>query len=180
MDASGGSEVEQPIEKFSACHAGIKAQLQELTELPRLLEQAQRARGIAEHALRLLDQTVLVHHADEESALFPAVQRGAQAGAEADQVTAIVARLTEEHRTVERSWKALHRAVKDAALGKPAHLDAHAVNALVALYLQHANFEERVFLPLAEKILGRDDNHMAALGMSLHMRHAKVPVAPYI
>ena len=74
----------------------------------------------------------------------------------------------------------LHRTVKDAAHGKPAHLDAEAVNGLVAGYFQHANFEEQVFLPLAESILGRDDNHMAALGMSLHMRHAKVPVAPYI
>lgn len=172
--------MEQPIEKFSACHAGIKAHLQELSELPRLLEQAQRARAVAELALQLLDQTVLEHHADEESALFPSVQRSAQPGEEADRVAAIIARLTEEHRNVERSWKALHRTVKDAAHGKPAHLDAEAVNGLVAGYFQHANFEEQVFLPLAESILGRDDNHMAALGMSLHMRHAKVPVAPYI
>jgi len=80
---------------------------------------------------------------------------------------------------VERSWKALHRTVKDAADGKPAHLDPEAVNELVAGYCQHASFEEQVFLPLAESILGRDDNHMAALGMSLHMRQAKVP-SPYI
>lgn len=180
MEASEKSELERPIEKFSACHAGIKAHLQELSELPRLLEQAQRARAVAELALMLLDQTVMEHHADEESALFPAVQRGAQPGEEADRVAAIIARLTEEHRNVERSWKALHRAVKDAAHGKPAHVDAEAVNELVAGYFQHANFEEQVFLPLAESILGRDDNHMAALGMSLHMRHAKVPVAPYI
>ena len=172
--------MEQPIEKFSACHTGIKAHLQELSELPRLLEQAQRARAVAELALRLLDETVLEHHADEETALFPAVQRGAQPGEESDRVAAIIARLIDEHRCVERSWKALHRTVKDASHGKPAHLDAEAVNALVARYLEHANFEERVFLPLAEEILGRDDNHMAALGMSLHMRHAKVPVAPYI
>lgn len=172
--------MEQPIEKFSACHVGIKAQLQELSELPRLLEQAQRARAVADLALRLLDETVVEHHADEESALFPAVQRSATPGEEADRVAAIIARLVDEHRRVEQSWKALHRTVKDAAHGKPAHLDANAVKALVALYLQHANFEERVFLPLAEQILGRDGNHMAALGMSLHMRHAKVPVAPYI
>jgi hypothetical protein len=29
-----------------------------------------------------------------------------------------------------------------------------------------------VFLPLASAILGRDGNHMAALGVSLHARHA--------
>jgi len=42
----------------------------------------------------------------------------------------------------------------------------------VARYSAHAEAEERVFLPLAEKILGRNSNHMAALGLSLHMRHA--------
>ena len=172
--------MEKPIEKFSACHAGIKAHLRELGELPRLLEQAQRAHAIAEVALQLLDQTVPQHHADEESVLFPAVQRSARPGEEADRVADIIARLTEEHRDVERSWKALRWRVKDAAHGKPVQLDSKAVNGLAASYLQHAKFEEQVFLPLAESILGRDDNHMAALGMSLHMRHAKVPVAPYI
>ena len=40
------------------------------------------------------------------------------------------------------------------------------------LYAAHAGFEESRFLPLAQDILGRDDNHMAALGLSLHLRHA--------
>jgi hemerythrin-like domain-containing protein len=180
MSASGASELEQPIEKFSTCHTGIRAHLEAFSELPRLLEQAQRARTVAELALRLFDQTVMEHHADEESALFPAVQRSARPGEESDRVAAIIQRLTEEHRHVERTWKSLHHAVKDAAHGKPAQVDFKAVDQLVASYFQHADFEEQVFLPLAESILGRDDNHMAALGMSLHMRHAKVPVAPYI
>ena len=34
--------------------------------------------------------------------------------------------------------------------------------------------------PLAERILGRNDNHMAALGMSLHMRHLHPRVIGYI
>ena len=29
-----------------------------------------------------------------------------------------------------------------------------------------------MFLPLSQTILGRNSNHMAALGVSLHMRHA--------
>jgi hypothetical protein len=31
--------------------------------------------------------------------------------------------------------------------------------------------EEQAFLPLAQKVLGRNGNHMAALGLSLDMRH---------
>ena len=47
-----------------------------------------------------------------------------------------------------------------------------AVRALVDTYMGHARFEEQQFLPLAHTILGRNSNHMAALGLSLHMRHA--------
>ena len=42
---------------------------------------------------------------------------------------------------------------------------------LVSQYRAHAQFEEQEYLPLAQQILGRNGNHMAALGLSLHMRH---------
>jgi hypothetical protein len=53
------------------------------------------------------------------------------------------------------------------------------VQRLVTEYQGHAQYEEVEFLPLAEQILGRNSNHMAALGLSLHMRHVK-PVNAYI
>ena len=37
--------------------------------------------------------------------------------------------------------------------------------------------EEEVFLPLADQILGRDPNHMAALDLSIHLRRAPAPSA---
>ncbi len=43
-------------------------------------------------------------------------------------------------------------------------------------YQSHAQFEEQEFLPLARQILGRDGNHLAALGLALHMRHVPLPV----
>jgi hypothetical protein len=49
----------------------------------------------------------------------------------------------------------------------------------VTEYKAHAAYEEAEFLPLSETILSRNSNHMAALGMSIHMRHAK-PVNAYI
>ena len=42
---------------------------------------------------------------------------------------------------------------------------------MVQRYQAHAQLEEQAFLPLAQTILGRNDNHMAALGLTLHMRH---------
>ena len=44
----------------------------------------------------------------------------------------------------------------------------------MAQYQAHARFEEQEFLPLSEKILSRNGDHMAALGLSLHMRHQPV------
>ena len=39
-------------------------------------------------------------------------------------------------------------------------------------YQAHARYEEEVFLPLSQTILGRNSDHLAALGVSMHMRHA--------
>jgi hypothetical protein len=57
------------------------------------------------------------------------------------------------------------------AKGQDASLDENALARLVQHYREHALLEENEFLPLAETILGRNSNHMAALGLSLHMRH---------
>ena len=46
----------------------------------------------------------------------------------------------------------------------------------MAHYQAHAAFEEATFLPLSQTILGRNDHHMAALGLSLHMRHTPLKV----
>ena len=52
-----------------------------------------------------------------------------------------------------------------------------AVQELVQAYTAHARFEEEQFLPQAQAILSRNGNHMEALGLSLHHRHAPQPMA---
>ena len=47
-----------------------------------------------------------------------------------------------------------------------------ALAALVTHYREHAEFEEQNFLPLSKTILGRNGDHMAALGVSLHIGRA--------
>ncbi|MBI5277068.1 MAG: hemerythrin domain-containing protein [Burkholderiales bacterium] len=172
-------DVEEPLNAFHDCHAGIVTMLRGLRELPRLLEAADKARLVAAEAMALFDGPVLEHHQDEERELFPAVLRSAQPGNELAEVTAMVQRLEQEHRVVERLWRTVEDGVRDAARGRPVTLDPARVEELIAIYLVHANFEEQYFLPLAEKILGRNGNHMAALGLSLHMRHTQLP-AGYI
>jgi hypothetical protein len=165
-----------PVDEFSDCHAGILAGLRAFGTLPPLNDAAQRLRRVAHATLELMDTAVLEHHKEEEEVLFDAVLRSAEPGRERDHVQSLIWRLTDEHREIEDLWKHLRPEVAHAAAGKPAHLPQEAVNLLVGIYRQHAHTEERDFLPMARDILGRNDNHMAALGLSLHMRHRAVPV----
>ncbi|HRP95605.1 MAG TPA: hemerythrin domain-containing protein [Rhodocyclaceae bacterium] len=163
---------ETPIADFSSCHAGILAGLDAFAELPALVAAAERARRVAQQAADLFGNVVLEHHAEEEEELFPAVLASAEPGEELERVRQIVDRLTREHREVEALWKRLAPAVKKAAKGQSVQLDLAEVERLVRMYAAHASFEEAEFLPLSQRILGRNANHMAALGLSLHMRHA--------
>ena len=55
--------------------------------------------------------------------------------------------------------------------GQGTTLDVAALDAMVQRYQSHAKLEEQAFLPLVQSILRRNDNHMATLGLTLHMRH---------
>ena len=170
---------EDPVASFSQCHAGIVSQLQLFAQLPVLQAAATRAREVAASMLTLFKHAVHEHHADEENELFPAVLRSAAPGKESQRVQAMVQRLTAEHRQIEARWKKLEPAVRAAARNEPSCLDMDEVDDLVQAYLAHACFEEAQFLPLADRILGRNDDHMAALGLALHLRRA-APVVGYI
>lgn len=171
-DHPGDHPSDSPIDNFSQCHVGIVAQLTELARLPALLEPAAQARRIAAQTLQFFRAAVFEHHADEERELFPAVLASSEPGDERERVQAIVGQLAREHREIEAAWAALEPALKAVAKGHDAALDGSAVTALVARYQAHAQFEEQRLLPLSQTILGRNANHLAALGVSLHLRHA--------
>ena len=92
----------------------------------------------------------------------------------------MVDQLTREHRDIERQWSTLEPQLKKLAKGQPVEIDPQAIASLVAQYKAHAEFEEAEFLPLSARILGRDSDHMAALGLSLHMRHQPPTILGYI
>ena len=174
------TEAATPIQDFSHCHDGILKKLDMLGELPALLEPAARARTIAEKALEFFREAIYEHHLDEERELFPATLASAEAGAEHDRVQAIVKRLTDEHRELEGIWKQLEAGLKQVAKGQSTNIDVGTIQRLVIQYRAHAQFEETEFLPLSQAILGRNANHMAALGMALHMRHTREPLIAYV
>ena len=165
------SQPDQPIADFSQCHAGIFRKLDMLGELPALLEPAQRAREVAEQSLEFFREAIFEHHLDEERELFPAVLESALDDAERFKIQSMNKRLTDEHRELEKLWKSLESGLKKVVKGQFGEVNVSDLARLVSQYRAHAQFEEQEYLPLAQKVLGRNGNHMAALGLSLHMRH---------
>ncbi|MBC5764178.1 hemerythrin domain-containing protein [Ramlibacter albus] len=169
-------DIDAPLPAFSQCHAGILETLKAAEDLPALLEAAHRARSVTRELLEMFDQVVIPHHADEENELFPAVLRSAEPGPERERIQGMVAHLVREHRQVEKTWKRIEPSVRTAARGGDIFVDKDLLRELVQVYMTHARYEEQEFLPLAERILARDSNHMAALGIALHLRHVRIPV----
>jgi hemerythrin-like domain-containing protein len=166
------SDDHAPIQSFSNCHSGILDAMRELAELPALLGPARRVRSISERFGELYQKVILEHHREEEKDLFPAVLADAQPGAERTEVDRIVTRLTREHREVEAAFAKLLPAVRAVGKNLESELNLEEIEALASKYIAHARFEEEEFLPLAKTILGRNSDHMAALGLSIHMRRS--------
>ena len=167
-----GAASASPIETFSQCHVGILEHLLTLGQLPALLEPAVQARRIAADTVAFFREAVFEHHAEEERELFPAVLASAVDGEERDKVQSIVSALAAEHRSIESAWSKLEPKLKAVAKGHDVDIDVAEIADLVERYQAHARYEEQAFLPLSQTILGRNSNHLAALGVSLHMRHA--------
>jgi hemerythrin-like domain-containing protein len=162
---------QQLLTNFSSCHVGIVSQLTRLGELPALLAPAELARKVAQDTLDFFKRVVYEHHAEEEKELFPAVVSSAHAGVERIHVETLIRDLTEQHRHIEKLWTSIEPELRHIAKGQGHHLKVDHLNELVKTYYAHARFEEAEFLPLSETILSRNSNHMAALGLSLHLRH---------
>lgn len=171
---------DEPIQQFAQCHVGILKKLDMLGELPALLEPAARAREIADQAVHFFREAIFEHHLDEERELFPAVLITAKQGDERERVRSMVNRLTDEHRGLEATWKRLESGLRKVAKGQAVDIPVFELEALIAQYRSHAQYEEDEFLPMSQEILGHQSNHMAALGMSLHIRHQKKPANWYV
>jgi hemerythrin-like domain-containing protein len=164
------------VGQFSHAHAGIVMHLDRLAALPALLGPARMAQDYARRTTEFFRVAVFEHHKEEEEELFPAVLSSATPGEERELVATLIEALTTEHRLIEGLWRQLEPDLKKIAKGQSFEVDSRLLEDLVTRYQLHARAEEARFLPLAETILGRNSNHMAALGLSLHMRHQHAPI----
>lgn len=181
-DTQPAAELHGPMNEFHGAHQHIIDGLHALEKLPELADALERARNIASVTLTLFDKVVHDHHADEEQELFVHVQKSCKDIREGHRVQELVARLAADHRRIEKMWLKVRPAVALTAQGKVHGVPDFRgdIARLVEIYLEHAQLEEEVFLPLAEAILTRDANHMAALDIALHLRHAPPPRGAYV
>lgn len=171
MSTMSNEENDTPLESFAGCHIGIVKMVRELAELPELVAPVRRFQSITLRIEDFFNKVVKTHHSEEEEQLFTAVLASANSGDEMEKVEQLISKLTDEHREIERAFVYLIPQIKALEKNVVPEFNAKKVDSLVELYLAHARFEEEVFLPLAKTILGRNDNHMAALGLAIHMRH---------
>lgn len=165
-----GVDATAPLQSLYHSHEVILTHLSALAGLPALVEQLRNSRAIANAALALFRDNVHQHHRTEEEDLFPAILRSAREGEERDLVVAMTTRLAAEHVNVEQLWKAVEPSVRKAARGNCDNMDLDLISRLVRDYSQHAQFEEKHLLPLAQAILERNGDHMAAVGAAMHLR----------
>lgn len=178
MTSSNANLESAPLDNFSQCHSGIVRHLNDLDSLVPLLEPARQAHRLAAEAVRFFRSSIFEHHDEEERELFPAVIANANAD-ERSKAQEAVDRLVREHRHLESVWSKLEPQLDAIAHGGAGNVDVDAIRLLVANYQAHAKFEEDVFLPLAKAVLARQGEHMAALGLRLHMRHTPLQVTPF-
>jgi iron-sulfur cluster repair protein YtfE (RIC family) len=165
------TEADAPLQDFSRCHDGFVTVLGAALGLPEMIVTAARSRSCAADVMKMFRDRLLAHHDDEERDLFPAVLRVAQPGDEADRARIMVAELVREHREIAQLWKQLEPAVRAIANGYLPQLDSALLQELVRRFNEHVRIEEDEFLPFAQKVLARQAEDMAMLGLALHRRH---------
>jgi len=149
---------EDALEVLAQAHRRQRAALDALDALARA--DAPAPRRCAALAAKLLPD-LRQHLRDEEAGLFPLLLGRAEAD---DALPATLARLSQEHRALERAARAA-RAALTALAEAPSDLDRATVTAYAEAKRRHVMFETAVVAPLARARLTAAD--CAALAQRL-------------
>lgn len=167
---------EQPFEMLHVCHERVQRTLDLLARLINHIEQQGHdasSRSAASDVLRYFDLAAPLHHADEETHVFPrllAQDDPAQCQA--------VHRLLQEHREMETTWTALRPWLVEVAgseagpqAGVPVSAEVQATARHFAeLYAGHLICEERWAFKQARA--GLSEDALAQMGRSMQARRS--------
>ncbi len=165
---------------FSNCHTRILKNFSKLKHLSDWQDFSNpNTQAMIKGLIKYFKKEVWQHHQEEEQELFEAVLDCTHSGPNAELAKEYVDRLIREHRDMEDQWRrVVKKDLRRLARGKSDKFNRKAAAKLAGDYLEHARFEEDVFLPFAEKCL--KGTGMSALGLALHLRRAERGVSAYI
>ncbi len=169
---------EVPLEMLAACHARMQQQFELLQRLLRHLQEHgadSQAGEACERIQRYFETAARDHHQDEEQDLLPALLE-AMAGSDAVCIRDIIARLGAEHRVLEQRWLALRDSLQAVQAGDASALQPQQVQAFVAAYRQHIDYEQAEVLPMAERLL--DDEQLQRIGRAMRLRRGAAEPPP--
>jgi len=165
---------DDPLEMLLTCHRRIEKQLQTLERLRVHL----RTHGVdadasaaAQALLRYFTRAAVDHHADEESDLFPLLERRIADADDRERFAALRQSLEREHREVEAQWTRLRKPLEGIADGFTRALPEADVRAFAGAYAKHIGVEEAAFQEFFERWINDEDR--IALGNSMSARRAR-------
>lgn len=153
-----------PLGLLAACHQRILdhcALLERMRDRLPLQGADADMRGAAGRVHRYFSQAAALHHADEESDLFPLLRHGAG-------LADTLAALTQEHAELDRRWQALAPALCALEQGRPPTDWDGPLNRFVTAYRDHVEEENRSVLPAAQACLS--DGQLAGIGRAMARR----------
>lgn len=160
---------DDPLRVLRVAHDKMRAHLGALKRLASNLPlhgADDQARAVAREALRYFDTWALLHHEDEERNLFPMVLAATPSGA-GPQVKALIEVLEREHKQLSAGWQSLRAELARVAEGSMADVNVEWVAAYECLYEGHLEREEAQLLPLAARLLNKDQLLEVGAAMSL-------------
>jgi hemerythrin-like domain-containing protein len=162
---------DDPVSLWMGCHRRIEKQLTTLVRLAEHLANQEvdpEASTAAQSILRYFEKAGPHHHEDEDSDLFPLLERRITDAGDLERFRALRAQLEAEHRGMEGAWAKLRKPLQGIAEGIAKPLHRADVDAFRALYASHIPAEDRAIPDLAKRYLSAVD--LEALGRSMAAR----------
>lgn len=160
-----------PILDFRNCHSGIVENLDVLRVLRDALPQHRELKKKIKDLIGFFDKIVIEHHSEEEHDLFPMVMRACSSSNDLRLNEGFVEKLKGEHRAIEDVWRGLSPELNKYVKSGYTEFHDDRLSTLIEMYSRHANFEETVYLPFAQRVLRESDPDLEALANAIHMRH---------
>jgi hemerythrin-like domain-containing protein len=169
---SAADSLEPPLDLLAAWHRLGEHQFEPLRHLARRLPTTAvdgAARKAARAVLSYFDQSIALHHPDEERDLFPALME-AMAGSDPVCLREMIAGLTQEHRALASTWRRVRPAFAALVAGTPAAVEAEDADALIVQCERIFRREDDELLPMAGRLLSDEARERVGAAMRARRR----------